>query len=99
MTLFRAARLATGASVALQSLTLIAALVWLGKGSIATAERAALAVLLVELLIAVGGVVWFAKQSAAATGSPRYGWVLAFGLWQTLLLAFAAFISLLAMNR
>jgi hypothetical protein len=35
----------------------------------------------------------------AATGSPRYGWVLAFGLWQTLLLALAAFVSLLAMNR
>jgi hypothetical protein len=99
MTLFGTAAITTVASVALQSLTLIVALVWLGKGSVATAERAALAVLLVELLIAVGSVIWFAKQSALATGSPRFGWVLAFGLWQSLLLLVAAFISLLAMNR
>lgn len=99
MSLFGAARLATIASLVLQALTLFVALLLLGKGSIAAAERAAMAVLLVELLIAVGCVVWFAKQSAAATGSLRYGWVLAFGLWQTLLLALAAFISLLAMNR
>lgn len=99
MGLFGAAGIATFASVALQSLVLIVALVWLGNGSIAAAERAAMAVLSVDLLIAVGAVVWFAKQSAVATGSPRYGWVLAFGLWQMLLLVFAAFVSLLAMNR
>lgn len=96
---FGAAAIATVASIALQLLTLIVALVWLGKGPVATAERAAMAVLSVDLLIAVGCVVWFARQSAAATGSPRYGWVLAFGLWQTLLLVVAASIALLAMNR
>lgn len=99
MTLFAAAGLGTVASLGLQSAVLFVALIWLGKGSVSAAERAATAVLLVELLIAVGAVVWFAKQSAVATGSPRHGWVLAFGLWQTLLLVFAAFISLLAMNR
>jgi hypothetical protein len=99
MGLFGAAGIATVASVALQSLVLVVALVWLGKGPIAAAERAAMAVLPVDLLIAVACVVWFARQSAADIGSPRYGWVLVFGLWQTLLLALAAFITLLAMNR
>ena len=99
MNLLGAAGIATGASVGLQVATLIVALLVLGKGSVAAAERAATVVLLVDLLIAVGCVVWFAQRSALATGSPRYGWVVAFGLWQTLLLAIAAFITLLAMNR
>ena len=78
---------------------LMTTLMLLGKASVASAERAAMVLMSVELAITVGAIVWFAARSAQVSGQPRYGWVIAFGLWQLVLLAVAVFISLVSLNR
>lgn len=99
MKLLGVAWMGTLASMGMQLLALFAALMLVGKATGASAERAAFVLLAVELMIAVGCVVWFARKSAAASGQSRYVWVAAFGLWQLMLLAVAAFISLVSLNR
>lgn len=99
MKLLGVAWMGTLASMGLQLLALFAALMLVGKATGASAERAAFVLVAVDLLIAVGCVVWFAQRSAAASGQLRYGWVALFGFWQLALLAVAAFISLVSLNR
>ncbi|MBK9655942.1 MAG: hypothetical protein IPO66_10955 [Rhodanobacteraceae bacterium] len=99
MKLLGVAWMGTLASMGMQLLALFAALMLVGKASGASAERAAFVLVAVDLLIAVGCVVWFAQRSAVAGGQLRYGWVALFGFSQLALLALAAFISLVAMNR
>lgn len=99
MKLLGVAWMGTLASMGLQSLALFAALALLGKTTGGSAERAAFGLLALDLMIAVGCVVWFALRSAVASQRLRYGWVALFGLWQVALLAVAAFISLVALNR
>lgn len=71
----------------------------LGKTGGAPAERAAFAVLSLDALVAIASVAWFARKSAALTGEIRIGWVIGFALWQLTILAVAAFISLVTLNR
>lgn len=99
MKLLGLAWMGTLASMGLQVLALFAALALTGKATGASAERAAFVLVAVDLLIAVGCVVWFAQRTAVGGGQLRYGWVALFGFWQLALLAVAAFISLVALNR
>lgn len=99
MKLLGAAWMGTLASLGLQSLALFATLLLAGKATGASAERAAFVLIAIELMVAVGSVVWFAQRTAVASGQPRLGWVAVFGFWQMALLALAAFVSLVAMNR
>lgn len=80
-------------------LALIVTAVLLGKTGGTTAERAAIALLAVDVAIFIGSIVWFAARTAAVSGQPRYGWVIAFGLWQLAILAVAGLVSLVALNR
>ena len=80
-------------------LALIVTAVLLGKTGGATAERAAMALLAVDVAIFIGSIVWFAARTAAVSGQPRYGWVLLFAAWQLAILAVAGLVSLVALNR
>ncbi len=80
-------------------LALILTTVLLGKAGGATAERVAMALLAVDVAIFIGSIVWFAARTAAVSGQPRYGWILAFGLWQLAILAAAGLVSLVTLNR
>lgn len=99
MKLLGVAWMGTLASMGMQLLALFAALMLVGKATGASAERAAFVLLAVQLMIAVGCVVWFAQRSAVAGGQLRYGWVALYGFWQLALAAVAAFISLVSLNR
>lgn len=80
-------------------LALFATAAMLGKTGGTTAERAAMALLAVDVAIFIASIVWFASRTAAVGGHPRYGWVIAFGLWQLAILAVAGFVSLVTLNR
>jgi hypothetical protein len=87
------------ATMALYLVGLMAALSTVGKPRTSGAETSAFLLLGFDLLIALASIAWFAHKSAAASGSPRYGWVVVFGLWQLLILAVAGFISLVSLNQ
>lgn len=99
MKLFGAAWMIWLVSSAGYLLALLATAALLGKTGGATAERAALALLAVDVAIFIGSIVWFASRTAIASGQPRYGWIIAFGLWQLAILAVAGFVSLVTLNR
>lgn len=99
MKLFGTAWMIWLASMGGYLLALMVTAALLGKASGATAERAAMGLLAADVAIFVASIVWFASRSAVASGQPRYGWVIAFGLWQLAILAAAGLVSLVALNR
>lgn len=72
---------------------------WLGKTGGATAERAALALLVFELLLCLASIAAYGWRTAAIAGEVRWLAAILFALWQLAILAVAAFMSLLALNR
>lgn len=72
---------------------------WLGKTGGATAERAALALLVFELLLCLASIIAYGWRTTVIAGEVRWIAVILFALWQLAILAVAAFISLVALNR
>jgi len=78
---------------------LMLTMLWLDKAGGATAERAALVLLVFELLLCLASIVGYGWRTAAFFGQPRWIAVILFALWQLAILAAAAFVSLVALNR